>query len=108
MVIIYQEYISRKEQPSLTISIEYKNTTTCSIGNPGPNWGQAYKCDGVKPVKGIPTSLITGCPTTIHIYTYKDKKKYTYLLPAKNTTPYQKNEWHYKHGQYNSKANACW
>jgi hypothetical protein len=32
-----------------------KKTTTYDVGNPDPVLGQAHKCDGVKPVKGIST-----------------------------------------------------
>jgi hypothetical protein len=39
--------------------LEQKNkTTTYEVGNPGPGWGQAQKCGGVKPVNGIITLLL--------------------------------------------------
>jgi len=31
--------------------------TSYDVGNPGPGLGQAQKCGGVKPVKGISTSI---------------------------------------------------
>ena len=38
-------------------SLNTKQTTTYDVGNPDPGFGQAQKCDGVKPVGGIPAIL---------------------------------------------------
>jgi hypothetical protein len=46
----------QNEKPPLTLnSLNTKNTTINDVGNPGPGLGQAQKCDGVKPLNGIPT-----------------------------------------------------
>jgi hypothetical protein len=34
-----------------------KKTTTYDVGYQGPGLGQAKKCDGAKPINGIPTLL---------------------------------------------------
>jgi len=37
------------------LSLNKTKTMTYDVGNPGPGFGQAQKCDWVKPVNGIPT-----------------------------------------------------
>jgi hypothetical protein len=37
------------------------------VGNPSPSYGQAQKCDGIKPVNEIQPPLIIGYPMTIQM-----------------------------------------
>ena len=82
------------EQSSEHTHIHTKRKTY-DVGNPGPGYGQAQKCSGVKPANGIPT---------LPSWQLDPQWQYLYKQTIKNlhrfaSTYYHKNEWQHKHGQ---------
>jgi len=55
----FHQYQQNEQSPViLTELTEHKKRPlhhTCDIGNPGPGLEKAQKCDGLKPLNGMPT-----------------------------------------------------
>ena len=50
----FHKYQQNKKITSHLESFIKQKTPTCDVGNPGPGLRRTQKCDGVKPVNGIP------------------------------------------------------
>ena len=54
----FHQYQQNEQCPLILNELTiYKKTTTYDFRKLGPGLGQAQKCDGVKPVNGIPTHV---------------------------------------------------
>jgi hypothetical protein len=73
---------------------------------PGSGLGQTQQCDGVKPLKGIPSPSHNWISID-NININKQWKVCINSLSLQKTRHYHKIELQHTHGQYDSRINAC-